>query len=1025
MAVKITEQMYDTFTNNGYTEDDIKNTVNHYREQGMPDSAIFTNLNKKHRELAGIKDVSTPQIGDQPNYDAILNDPSLTPQQQAEQIKQKGETYRAGLDKDLASQKAKMYTGAAIKIGSPLVGLGLAPFTAGMSLPASMATLGAAEGATYGLGEALQNQNKGIDFAKEVATQGLLGGAFGAGTGALFRGASRVLPKVFNRPINTPKDLQELSELATNPQQYVSKTARPIGLSRLPKENIQEVAPTVTRTPTGETQLNVGLQAVEQQQAPQPQGNVPEMVQPEIPTTTKQTKLSESVQQAKGLPTDIKKTIKQNAPTYESMTNNDLIIAASDAIDKDLMGNIADVMAKDKFNAFDVERTRQIAKRLNAQNTPEANETLINLLDKASEQASKSGQAVQAFSLWNNLTPEGAILKTQKLIKQYNERFGKNLKLTQDQINTITTLQEKAQALPDGYDKDVALAQSLKYQQSLIPKYLGTKLKAYRNISLLLNPKTLGRNVVGNALFNTLDTASKTLAVPVDKVMSAFTKTHTRALPQVGESLKGLKLGAERGFKEAMQGINTADVSSRYDLQGGKVFESKIGQAFETALDLGLRVPDRAFYNSVYAESLANQLKASGLKEPTQKMLDTAEQEALEGVFQNKSKLSDVALGLRQQFNRVGTKEFGLGDLLIPYAQTPANLAQQGINYSPLGLLKAGASLKGGNQRQASLDIARALVGTGIGAAGYNAVKAGQATGTMETGKGYQQDLRLKKNLELLGIRPQQVGDMSYSQFQPASIPFAVGAATATGESPVQAGINTLLDLPFLQNYNKIMSDIKDKGLTEAGANFAASIPSQFVPTALSQVNQSFDNTARETYSPNKLQQGLNVAGAKIPFVAQTLPERVNVKGEPVQRYESTGITRLGDIFLNPTFINKKKNDVVIKEMNKLYNDTGEIAPLLPVVQRTIKVNGEQKKLTGKEVNQYQKEVGKISYYLRKKALESDTFKSMNSDEKIDYLSKMNKGVTQAVKIMMFKDNPKKIQPFAQEIIDNYDTFTK
>src|SRR5574344_2178137 len=887
MAVKLTDEQYNTFIKNGYTDDDIGATINRQRSEGTPDSVIYTDMNKKYRELAGIKDVSTPQIGDQPNYDAILNDPSLMPQQQAEQIKQKGEAYRAGVDKDLAAQKAKMITRAVTKIASPLVGLGLAPFTGGMSLPASMAVTGLAEGATFGLGEALQNQKTGADFAKDVATQGLLGGALGAGTGALFRGASRVLPKVFNRPVNVPKDVQELGELATNPQQYVAKTARPVGLSRLPKENIPTIgeAPIQQVTPNkfaieADTDIVQPTQAIEQPnvgtieqpvpemvqpQAPQPQVNVPEMVQPEnikslnkqslqkdlnvelralrnsieLPEVTKGTyirgryknrfftknitddltrdfidadnallevtkeiknnpanalqnidilenilidkvgklpdeaqqkyydkfykdldiantheelrkkaltpegagfvsddvinskqkvtKLSQSILNAKGLPTDIKKTIKQNAPTYESMTNNDLIMTASDAIDKDLMGNLAAIMAKDKFNAFDVERTRQIAKRLNAQNTPEANETLVNLLDKASEQASKSGQAVQAFSLWNNLTPEGAILKTNKLLSEYNKRFGKNLKLTQDQINTITNLQEKAQALPDGYDKDVALAQSLKYQQSLIPKSLGTKLKAYRNISLLLNPKTLGRNIVGNALFNTVDTASKTLAVPVDKVMSAFTKTHTRALPQVGESLKGLKLGAERGFKEAMQGINTADVSSRYDLQSGKVFKSKIGQALETALDLGLRVPDRAFYHSVYAESLANQLKASGLKEPTQKMLDTAEKEALEGVFQNKSKLSDITLGLRQQFNRVGTKEFGLGDLLIPYAQTPSNLAQQGINYSPLGLLRAGASLKGGNERQASLEIARALLGTGIGAAGYNAVKSGQA----------------------------------------------------------------------------------------------------------------------------------------------------------------------------------------------------------------------------------------------------------------------------------------------------------
>src|SRR5574344_1472178 len=269
MAVKITEQMYDTFINNGYTEDDMRATVNHLRDKGMPGSAIFTALNKKHRELSGFKDFDTPQIGDQPNYDAILNNPALTPQQQAEQIKQKGEAYRAGLDKDLAGQKAKMITGAVTKIASPLVGLGLAPFTGGMSLPASMAATGLAEGATYGLGEALQNQKTGADFAKDVAAQGLLGGAFGAGTGALFRGASKVLPRIFNRPVNVPKDVQELGDLATNPQQYVARTTRPIGLSRLPKENIQEPMGVAEVTPTGETQLNVGLQAVEQPQAQQ------------------------------------------------------------------------------------------------------------------------------------------------------------------------------------------------------------------------------------------------------------------------------------------------------------------------------------------------------------------------------------------------------------------------------------------------------------------------------------------------------------------------------------------------------------------------------------------------------------------------------------------------------------------------------------------------------------------------------------------------------------------------------------
>src|SRR5574344_389189 len=241
MAVKITEQMYDTFTNNGYTEDDIKNTVNHYREQGMPDSEIFTNLNKKHRELAGIKDISTPQIGDQPNYDSILNDPSLTPQQQAEQIKQKGETYRAGLDKDLAGQKGR------IGVGSAISGVGLLPVFGAPGVPSAIG------GGIYGAGQAIAKGEKLPQILQETAggaTAGYLvpkvlskGGELIAplldkvGKTAVAKNIGKVLSKEYKAPeaienlikfwsapqraitrAEVPPSVQELGDLATNPQ---------------------------------------------------------------------------------------------------------------------------------------------------------------------------------------------------------------------------------------------------------------------------------------------------------------------------------------------------------------------------------------------------------------------------------------------------------------------------------------------------------------------------------------------------------------------------------------------------------------------------------------------------------------------------------------------------------------------------------------------------------------------------------------------------------------------------------------
>ena len=51
MAVKITEDMHKVFMDNGFTEDDIAHTVNHYRKQGQSDDEIFNNLNTKYNSL--------------------------------------------------------------------------------------------------------------------------------------------------------------------------------------------------------------------------------------------------------------------------------------------------------------------------------------------------------------------------------------------------------------------------------------------------------------------------------------------------------------------------------------------------------------------------------------------------------------------------------------------------------------------------------------------------------------------------------------------------------------------------------------------------------------------------------------------------------------------------------------------------------------------------------------------------------------------------------------------------------------
>ena len=679
---------------------------------------------------------------------------------------------------------------------------------------------------------------------------------------------------------------------------------------------------------------------------------------------TKTRSLPQSVLEAKGTPKEVKEIIKQDMPTYQVLHNQDLIKQATDEIEGNFDNELIRLSSAKDFDALDYEKSRQIAKNLFSMGKYQQ---AVDLIDNVSENATKKGQAIQALSLWSNMTPEGAVYKAQKLVREYNKKYPKKqIQLTDENIETITNLQQEALNTTDELAKNQALARTAKYTADLIPKEALQKLKAYRNIAMLLNPKTLGRNIVGNVVFNTIDTGSKGLASLIDRGLSKFTGQRTRVAPQLDDYFKGGLQGAKTGLKEALQGIDTRGLGQRFDLNSGRTFQSKPMQALETVLDVGLRVPDRAFYEATFAESVQNMMKAQGMTKPTQEILEQAEQEALESVFQDKTMLSDFALGLRGGINRIGTKDFGLGDVLIPYAQTPANLTQQAINYSPLGALKGIYNLSQGNQRQASLDLARSLIGTGLIGGGYGLAKAGLTTPS-QFDENYTKNKKIRENLQPLGIRPDQIGDMWYAPFQPMSSPIATGTAMAYGENPLYAGLNTVVDQPYLQGVTRGLRDLQEGDWTKAATNVVASIPSQFVPTFAGQLAQSIDPYQRETYDPNKLKYGLNTAIAKVPFASKTLPEKIDVTGQPIERYSTKGGQKLFDIFLNPTFINKKTTDPVLSELKYIYDQTKETSHFMPSVDKKLEftdVDGNPQKivLTGREFSEYQRRLGQRMY---------------------------------------------------------------
>ena len=708
-----------------------------------------------------------------------------------------------------------------------------------------------------------------------------------------------------------------------------------------------------------------------------------------------------SLAQNADLPEDMSQPLKKYPPEYEVLHNNDLISSAKEEVAKDPSSRLArlDEMIRksDPLSAQDFEEARQLVGHLYQEGRIDE---ALSLTEKISVAGSKAGQSVQAMSLWAKTTPEGAVRHAQKIINEYNKTARKKVpNLSEEQAKDIIDMAQNIQAFGEnsGRDKDVAIAKLLKYFADLVPQSAGNKLKTVRNISLLLNPKTFMRNITGNAIFAGMENGvTKPIAAGLDKIASKFTGKRTRTMPQLEEYGKGLMKGFKEGAEDVDLGIDTRGIGGRFDLPQSRSFENTpVMGALEKALDYSLRVPDRAFYQATFEESIANQMKALGAKEPTEEIIKNATQEALESVYQNGGKLADTVLNLRKGLNNIGIKDFGAGDILVPYAQTPANVAQQGINYSPLGVINAIKSGLQGNQRQATLDAARAITGTGIIGTGYGLSKAGAITPNIE-------DYQTRKNFEALGERPNQIklpdgSLMSYTQLQPLAAPLSAGAILGDlkdGDymAALDKGVGSIADLSMLRGLNDFADTYKDKGIASAFINTLTNLPTQYIGSGINQLNAYIDPYQRETYDPNPIIQGLNQARAKTPVLSKTLPKKYDVTGSEVEKYPTKGVRKAFDVFVNPVFVNKPKDDVVLQEVAALTENTGDKDGLFFLPERKIKMDdGTTKQLSGREFSEYSKVLGEVTYQGYQKMINTPRYANADDATRLKLLNDIKK----------------------------------
>lgn len=649
--------------------------------------------------------------------------------------------------------------------------------------------------------------------------------------------------------------------------------------------------------------------------------------------------------------------------------------------------------------------------------------SMVEAAKKMREIGTTAGQTVQAFNIMERMTPEGMVKYAQSELSEAYDRMVKNkskewidkyredFDLKPNEVKFIMDTMQEVQNMEDGYDKRVKLAEIQKLMTDKLPPEKGAKIRSWMRISMLFNPKTQVRNVAGNALIMPVNSFSDLFSSYADKLIAKKTGVRTTGTTNVKAMLKGIKKGAYEATNDYKKGINTKDMEgNRFEISDGKSFSEKnlMGKTLnrtESLLNYVMDVGDRVFSEAAFENSLQNQLVLNNTTEITQEMIDIAHQEALSRTWNDNNNYTRFVLNARAGLNKlVSFRGYGLGDVLIPFAKTPANLTKAIVDYSPAGLVSTinkGINLKKSltngqytatMQHEFVQNLGKATAGTMLYILGIALAKAGITSGDSDDDKDTANFLKNTLGISSYSIK---IGGKSftYDWAQPLAAPLSITANIVNKKyqnkddkellsliiDSLDTGGSILLEQSFLQSINDVLND--NDGVAHGIIKEVLELPARAVPTFSKQIADLVDGTQRTSFEYGKpIQSAVNSIKAKIPFVSKTLNPAVDTMGREIQKYG--GKNNIFNVFLNPANVSTENISESAEEIYRLYKETGETDVMPRVAPYYINQKGEKIMMTGKDRVEYQKISGEIIEDNIKKLINNVSYSNMSDSDK-------------------------------------------
>lgn len=630
------------------------------------------------------------------------------------------------------------------------------------------------------------------------------------------------------------------------------------------------------------------------------------------------------------------------------------------------------------------------------------------------------GQAIQAFSQYDKTTPAGALKYAQSKIGEYNRRNpNAKLSVTSDQVKGIFDKARSVQEMPQGRERNIASHELMQTVNNLIPSTIADKAITVWKAGLLTSLRTTERNLVGNTIHGVAEAAKDIPGAITDKLLSL--KTGQRTLtPTLQGALGGAKQGIQSAKDIIKTGYDPEEAISKYDVRHVTWGNGSVEQGLKKYTDIVFRslgAQDKPFWNSAYARSLHDQAGAEAInagrqgdkgfienlvKKPNEQMLINATKDANTATFHDKTMLSQIANNFKQAASKNEYTKVA-SEVIAPFTGVPSSIAKQLVAYSPLGLVNgiknAGKVLVKdvpNLQRQASQEVGRGVIGTGLLGIGAYLSSKGLITGQPKDPKEAQQwQLEGKQaNSVLIGGKWRAIGSIG-----PENLIALAGAKANEELKKPDASLGSyaanvgkdFLGQTFLQGVQQPLAAVNDP--TRYGPSYIGNQAASVVPNIVKDTAKAFDPNQRES---NNVQDYLTNA---IPGLRNhNIPKRDNLGNEIPQ--EPSGIGAYTDLFNSKTPI----SNPVVDELARLNNAGQNATPSKLTKQQTI--NGAKMSLTSKQLDALESQSGAQTKQALETLFQSSGYQSLSDEEKATAANNVIASIRKSVKTNIDLNNP-------------------